>query len=110
MDMSLVTGRLKYLWSCMLLGFTASSFALPEECIEDPLRRGACPHIIYKTVMLPNKASGEEEKQLVCICLSDFRDLFTEADTEVQQKIKEMNLRSLSAQLGISEEIGRAHV
>lgn len=80
------------------------TFALPEKCIEDPYRREACPHIIYKTAMLPNKETGEETKQLVCVCLTDFKDLFTKADSEVKQKIKEMNLRSLSVQLGISEE------
>lgn len=102
--MNTVLRRLKLILLVFTLGFAPFTFALPEQCIEDPLRRNPCPHIIYKTVNLPNKDTGKDERQLVCICLTDFKDLFTRADTEVKQKIKEMNLRSLSAQLGISEE------
>ncbi|XOV79553.1 MAG: hypothetical protein ACFHVJ_01020 [Aestuariibacter sp.] len=102
--MNAVLIRLKLVLLAFTLGFAQCTFALPEQCIEDPLRRNPCPHVIYKTVNLPNKDTGEDERQMVCICLTDFKDLFTKADSEVKQKIKEMNLRSLSAQLGISEE------
>jgi hypothetical protein len=103
-DIKVLSGKFKLAVLGVLLGISTNSLALPEQCIEDPLRRAPCPHIIYKTVNLPNKTTGEEERQLVCICLTDFKGLFSKADTEVKQKIKEMNLRSLSAQLGISED------
>lgn len=104
MDMCLVKRYRKSFYAALFLSMSNSVVALPEKCIEDPLRRDACPHIIYKTVRLPDETSGEDKKQMVCICLTDFQPLFQPSDSEVKQKIKEMNLRSLSAQLGISEE------
>lgn len=88
-----------------LTGFFAvnTATALPETCIQDPVRKSACPHLIYK--MVTGLDDSEPDKsELVCVCLTDFKSLWEKADSEVAQKIQEMKVRSITAQLGISEE------
>ncbi|BDX08102.1 hypothetical protein [Planctobacterium marinum] len=81
-----------------------SSLALPETCIQDPQRRDQCPRIIYKNATLPDPQTGEDKTQLVCICLTDFKDLLLEEKDEVAKQIKQMRINSWTAQLGITEE------
>lgn len=88
----------------LLSAFSFSAYALPESCIQDPQRSTECPRLIYKSAYLPDPQTGKEQKQLVCICLTDFEDLLIQESDEVAQKIKEMRIKSWTAQLGITEE------
>lgn len=80
------------------------SQALPDTCIQDPQRTLQCPRLIYKNASLPDPQTGQNKNQLVCICLTDFRDLLLEEEDEVDRKIKQMRINDWTAQLGISEE------
>lgn len=88
----------------LLSALSFSGYALPETCIQDPQRSTECPRLIYKSASLPDPQTGRENRQLVCICLTDFEDLLTEENNDVSRKMKEMRINSWTAQLGISEE------
>lgn len=97
--------KLTLLPMVVLLSVTSfRSYSLPETCIQDPQRREQCPRIIYKNATLPDPQTGEDKKQLVCICLTDFEDLLLEEEDEVAKQIKQMRINSWTAQLGITEE------
>lgn len=91
--------------SLLLLSVLLSSavHALPEQCLQDPARTQPCPHLIYKQVSL-SEPQGKAVKQLLCVCLSDFADLQTPATTDAQRINQNMRLKSLSAQLNMSEQ------
>jgi hypothetical protein len=89
-------------FSFVLLSFNVA--AVPDTCIQDPQRSLECPRLIYKMATLPDKESGQNSRQFVCICLTDFEDLLIEPDNEVDKQLKKMQIQSWTAQLGISEE------
>lgn len=87
-----------------MMVLSMQSQALPDTCIQDPQRTLQCPRLIYKNASLPDPQTGQNKNQLVCICLTDFRDLLLEEEDEVDRKIKQMRINDWTAQLGISEE------
>lgn len=86
--------------------FASLSFAqsLPTDCIQEPSRTSVCPRLIYKSAELPHPQTRQLETRIVCICLADFDDLLLPANNDVEQKMKEMRMKSLTAQLQITEE------
>lgn len=103
--LSETTIKIKTWLALVLAMFSLQSMAaLPETCIQDPGRSLACPRIIYKTADLADPDTGEITNRVVCICLADFQDWLVEPESDVEKKLKQMKIKSWTAQLGISEE------
>lgn len=92
------------LTALLLSALSYSVFAVPKTCIQDPQRTLECPRIKYKVATLKDKESGEDVRQLVCICLTDFEDLLIEPESEVAKSMKRRELRSWTRAFGITEE------
>ncbi|GAA0374228.1 hypothetical protein GCM10009092_43070 [Bowmanella denitrificans] len=89
--------------AALLLICTFSVQAVPEQCLQDPARTQPCPHLIYKQAQLTDK-QGNNTKQLVCVCLSDFADLQAQPSSEAERVRQRMRLKSLAAQLNMDEQ------
>lgn len=79
--------------------FMGQLAALPEQCIEIPDRNYPCPHIIYKSLKKDN-----QEKELVCVCLSDFEILITPPANDKERISQKMALKQYTAILDLTEE------
>ncbi|GAB3027466.1 hypothetical protein [Bowmanella dokdonensis] len=86
-----------------LLGalLSAQTLAVPDQCIQAPQRSQPCPHLIYKMARLDK----DQPRQLLCVCLSDFKPLLQEPQTASERTARQMELRRLSAELGIEESL-----
>ena len=73
-----------------------------DACIQDPKRPKAdpCPHQIYKLM----KLKKDEPAKITCICLTDFQKFLTPPKDATEEALRGMELRSLAADLQLTEE------
>lgn len=81
----------------MVLFLLTSLITAPAQantvCIQDPQRKKACPHLLYRAAQLP----GATSNSLMCICVTDFAPLLTPAENDVEQISQNMTRRQLEA-------------
>lgn len=90
--------------SLLLTLFATSALALPEQCIQRPDRSTACERQFYRTASITDPDTGKKQKQVVCICMSDFESLLQQPQNETQVVQQRMELRMLSRLLDLPEQ------
>jgi len=88
----------------LLLLFASSALALPEQCIQRPDRKTACERQFYRTANITNPDTGKKQKQVVCICMSDFESLLQQPHNQTQVVQQKMELKMLSRLLDLPEQ------
>lgn len=103
----MIKGRIKNklvltaLISCLSTNVMAQ---MPEQCIQDPARRDACPRLIYKAADMPVVGTDQTERKIVCLCLADFQEILSTSKDEVQEKIKQQRFRSIAIKWGLTND------
>jgi hypothetical protein len=90
------TGALLALVSLLL----PLSAAAVDACIVHPLRSTPCPHLIYKLL----KLKADQPAKITCICVTDFKKFLTTPKDESKRMMQKMDLKSLAADLQLTEE------
>ncbi|WP_109338495.1 hypothetical protein [Saliniradius amylolyticus] len=88
--------------SINLLASTTAS-ALPDQCIEGPSRSEPCPNLIYKRV--DEISTGlADDKGIICLCLTDFKPLLKQPESEQERINQEMQLQQMEALYNIEAD------
>ncbi len=82
------------------LVFSQSVLAADEDCIQSPSRIEVCPHIVYRSAVLPGKSSPE----IVCLCMADFRPLLKPPADDKAALLRKMELKDIEIKTGLTEE------
>jgi hypothetical protein len=76
------------------------SVAADSECVQNPRRVKACPHLLYRIMQLPDQTAPA----LRCICVEDFQPFIQQPSSEVAQVRQRMDRSQLEAELGMELE------
>lgn len=66
------------------------------QCIQQPKRVNACPHLLYRSAQLPDMAKTD----VICICVADFYPLLAQPQTEAEQIQYNMTRRQYAVTFG----------
>jgi hypothetical protein len=93
------------LFCCLLFAeLTTVAYALPSKCLQSLERQNACPHLIYKKAALSVALLGVEKGDVICICLSDVKELTNTAMSKVESINQPVTLQRLAEQHQLSEQ------
>lgn len=90
-------------FALIFLLFSTSLLALPQQCIQRPERATPCEREFYRSASITNPDTGAKEKQVVCICMSDFTMLLNKPQNQTQVVQRKMELKMLSRLLDLPE-------
>lgn len=79
----------------LLLGFEVTA-ADNLQCIQQPKRLKACPHLLYRAAQLPDMVKTD----VVCICVADFYPLLSQPQTDAEQIQYNMTRRQFAVTYG----------
>jgi len=79
----------------LLFGFEVTA-ADTLECIQQPKRVKACPHLLYRAAQLPDM----EKADIICICVTDFYPLLENPQTEAEKVQYNMTRRQYAVTFG----------
>lgn len=84
-----------------LLSFSVAG--LPEQCLQQPARTEACPHLLYKKSKFDVPILGVKKGEIICLCRTDIPNSDNTL-TEVEKINVRVNWRYLTEYYQLSQQ------